>query len=145
MSSRRDSPACQSTPVRGRPSGVVSTIDATRAAAEAELVASALPRLDALLAEGITTVEIRSGYGISLEHERKQLRAARRLARRRRVAVRTTFQGAPALPPEYASRPDDYIQEVCEVMIPGLAKEHLVDAVHAFCEAIGFSARRPDG
>ena len=120
-------------------SGIVSTIDATRAAAGPELVASALPRLDALLAEGTTTVEIRSGYGISLEHERKQLRAARRLARRRRVTVRTTFLGAPALPPEYASRPDDYIQEVCEVMIPGLAKEHLVDAVHAFCEAIGFS------
>lgn len=121
-------------------SGIVLTLDATRAATEAQLVASALRRLDALLAEGITTVEIKSGYGVSLENERKQLRAARRLARRRRVTVRTTFRGAHALPPEYAASPDAYRREVCEVMIPTLAKEHLVDAVHVFCGAIGFAA-----
>ena len=91
----------------------LSTVNATRAASEAQLVAAALPRLDALLAEGVTTVEIKSGYGLALEHERKQLRAARALAQERAVSVRTTFLGAHALPPEFAGRADDYIDEVC--------------------------------
>ena len=112
---------------------------ATRAASEAELVAASLPRLDALLAEGVTTVEIKSGYGLALEHERKQLRAARALGRERAVTVRTTFLGAHALPPEFAGRADDYIAEVAGLMLPALAQEGLVDAVDAFCEHIGFT------
>ena len=85
--------------------GILSTVRATRAASEEELVASALPRLDALIAEGVTTVEVKSGYGLELETERKSLRAARRLAERRPISVRTTFLAAHALPPEYAQRP----------------------------------------
>jgi imidazolonepropionase len=119
--------------------GILSTVRATRAASEAELIAASLPRLDALLAEGVTTVEIKSGYGLSLEHERKQLRAARALGRERAVSVLTTFLGAHALPPEFAGRADDYITEVAGVMLPALAREELVDAVDAFCEHIGFT------
>ena len=119
--------------------GILSTVRATRAASEAELIAASLPRLDALLAEGVTTVEIKSGYGLSLEHERKQLRAARALARERDVTVRTTFLGAHAVPPEFAGRSDDYIAEVTNVMLPALASEGLADAVDAFCERIGFT------
>lgn len=119
--------------------GIVSTMNATRAASEAELVRSALPRLDALLAEGVTTVEIKSGYGLSLEHERKQLRAARELARLRRVAVTTTFLGAHALPPEFAGNAGGYIENVCGKMLPALVKEQLADAVDVFCEGIGFT------
>ena len=119
--------------------GILSTVRATRAASEAELVSASLPRLDALLAEGVTTVEIKSGYGLSLEHERRQLRAARALARDRDVTVRATFLGAHALPPEFAGRPDDYISEVAEIMLPTLAREGLADAVDAFCERIGFT------
>src|SRR5688572_26683337 len=119
--------------------GIVSTVRATRAASEAELVATTLPRLDALLAEGVTTVEIKSGYGLSLEHERKQLRAARALERERPVAICTTFLGAHALPPEFAGRADDYISTVCEQMLPALASENLVEAVDVFCENIGFT------
>jgi imidazolonepropionase len=119
--------------------GILSTVNATRAASEETLVAEALPRLDALLAEGVTTIEIKSGYGLSLEHERKQLRAARTLSRDRRVTVSTTFLGAHALPPEFAGRADDYITEICGNMLPALVMEGLVDAVDAFCEHIGFS------
>jgi imidazolonepropionase len=119
--------------------GILSTVNATRAASEAQLVAESLPRLDALLAEGVTTIEIKSGYGLTLEHERKQLRAARALASERRVTVCTTFLGAHALPPEFAGRADDYITEICGVMLPALIREGLVEAVDAFCEKIGFS------
>lgn len=119
--------------------GILSTVRATRAASEAALVAASLPRLDALLAEGVTTVEIKSGYGLALEHERKQLRAARALAQERAVDVSTTFLGAHALPPEFAGRADDYIAEVTGTMLPALAREGLVDAVDAFCEHIGFT------
>lgn len=119
--------------------GILSTVNATRAASEEQLVAESRPRLDALIAEGVTTVEIKSGYGLALEHERKQLRAARALASERKVTVCTTFLGAHALPPEYAGRPDDYITEICSTMLPALVKEGLVDAVDAFCEHIGFS------
>jgi len=119
--------------------GIASTVAATRAASEAQLVSAALLRLDALLAEGVTTIEIKSGYGLSLVHERKQLMAARAIAGRRDVDVLATFLGAHALPAEYAGRPDDYIHEVCEVMIPTLAGEGLIDAVDAFCESIGFT------
>jgi imidazolonepropionase len=119
--------------------GIVSTVTATRAASEDELVASALPRLDALIAEGATTVEIKSGYGLSLEHERKMLVAARKLGRRRKIDVVTTFLGAHALPPGAAGDKDDYIERVCREMIPAIALEKLADAVDAFCESIAFS------
>jgi imidazolonepropionase len=119
--------------------GILSTVNATRAATETQLMAESLPRLDALLAEGVTTVEIKSGYGLSLEHERKQLSAARGLGRKRPVTVKLTFLGAHALPPEFAGRADDYITDVCEVMLPALVRDGLVDAVDAFCEKIGFS------
>lgn len=119
--------------------GILSTVNATRAASEVDLVASALPRLDALLAEGVTTIEVKSGYGLTLEHERRMLAAARALGRERPVSVLTTFLGAHALPPEFAGRPDDYIREVADVMLPALARDGLVDAVDAFCERIGFT------
>ena len=119
--------------------GIVSTVAATRAASEDELVASALPRLDALIAEGVTTIEIKSGYGLSLDAERRMLRAARRLADERAVGVTTTFLGAHALPPEFAGNADGYIDTVVREMIPALAAEGLADAVDAFCESIGFT------
>ena len=119
--------------------GIVATMNATRVASEADLVRTALPRLDALLAEGVTTVEIKSGYGLALEHERKQLCAAHELGRLRKVTLSTTFLGAHALPPEFRARPDDYISEVCEQMIPAIAADQLADAVDVFCERIGFS------
>jgi imidazolonepropionase len=119
--------------------GIVSTMTATRAAPEAELVESALPRLDALIAEGGTTVEVKSGYGLALDPELKCLRAARELGRRRAVTIRTTFLGAHALPPEFAGDPDGYIDLVCRQMIPAVAGEGLADAVDAFCEGIGFT------
>jgi imidazolonepropionase len=119
--------------------GIVSTMAATRAATEDELVDQALPRLDALIAEGTTTVEVKSGYGLSLEHELKSLRAARRLAQARPVTIAATFLGAHALPPEFKDNPDHYIDVVCREMIPVVAAEGLADAVDAFCEGIGFT------
>ena len=119
--------------------GILSTVNATRAASEAQLLAESLPRLDALLAEGLTTIEVKSGYGLSLEHERRQLRAARALAAERSVTVTTTCLSAHATPPAFSGRPDDYIDEVCGVIIPALAQEGLIDAVDAFCERIGFT------
>lgn len=119
--------------------GIVSTMRATRAASEEELVAAALPRLDALIAKGVTTVEIKSGYGLSLDDETKSLRAARTLGEIRRVGVSTTFLGAHALPPEYRDDPDGYVDLVCEKMIPAIAARGLADAVDGFCEGIGFS------
>ncbi|WP_395027223.1 imidazolonepropionase [Comamonas odontotermitis] len=119
--------------------GIVSSVKATREASEEELIAQALPRLDQLLAEGVTAIEIKSGYGLSLEHERKQLRVARRLAELRGVTVRTTFLGAHALPPEYGGRSQDYIDLVCRDIMPALAAEGLIDAVDVFCERIAFS------
>jgi imidazolonepropionase len=119
--------------------GIVSTMAATRAASHDDLVSSALPRLDALIAEGVTTLEIKSGYGLSLADERKQLRAARALGQARDVTIATTLLGAHALPPEFAGDPDGYIDMVCGEMIPAIAAEGLADAVDAFCEGIGFS------
>ena len=119
--------------------GIVSTVRATREASEAQLVAEALPRLDALIADGATTVEIKSGYGLALEHERKQLSAIRTLGQLRPVTLRSTFLGAHAVPPEFHGQSDAYVREVCEVMLPQLAREGLIDAVDAFCERIGFS------
>jgi len=123
--------------------GIASTVAATRRASEEALVAQSLPRLRALLAEGVTTVEIKSGYGLSLEHERKCLRAARALGAQEKVDVRTTFLGAHALPPEFAGRADDYIDAVL-AMLPALHGEQLVDAVDAFCERIAFSTAQTE-
>jgi imidazolonepropionase len=117
--------------------GILSTMRKTRAAGEAELVDSALPRLDALLAEGVTTIEIKSGYGLTVEDELKMLRAARTLGTVRRVRVATTLLGAHAVPPEYAGRADDYVDLVCDSMVPAAAV--LADAVDVFCEGIAFS------
>jgi len=119
--------------------GIVSTMKATRAASREQLVAEALPRLDAMLAEGVTTVEIKSGYGLSQVDEIKMLEAARALGTARRVGVATTFLGAHALPPEFAGDPDGYVEMVCTRMIPAIAAAGLADAVDAFCEGIGFS------
>lgn len=119
--------------------GIVSTMNATRAASEAELMAQSRPRLEALVAEGVTTVEIKSGYGLELATERRMLKVARALGENCRVNVSTTFLGAHALPPEYAGRADDYIDLVVGEMLPALADEGLVDAVDAFCEGIGFT------
>jgi len=119
--------------------GIVSTMRATRAASEDDLVASALPRLDALIAEGVTTVEIKSGYGLECAAELRMLRAARRLGEERPVRIATTFLGAHALPPEFADDADGYIATVCDEMLPAVATAGLADAVDAFCEGIGFT------
>ena len=119
--------------------GIASTVAATRAASEAALVRSALPRLDALIAEGVTTIEIKSGYGLTLTDEAKMLRAARALGDARPVTVRTTFLGAHALPGEFVGDPDGYIDLLCEQVLPAIAAEGLADAVDAFCENIGFT------
>jgi len=119
--------------------GIVSTVRATRAATEDQLFTQAAARLQPLLAEGVTAIEIKSGYGLDPDTERRQLRVARRLGEAFGVSVHTTFLGAHALPPEYAGRADDYIDLVCNTMLPALADEGLVDAVDAFCESVGFS------
>ena len=119
--------------------GIVSSVRATREASEDALFALALPRLQALLDEGVCAIEIKSGYGLALEHERKQLRVARRLGEALGVTVCTTFLGAHALPPEYAGRSQDYTDLVCNEMLPALAAEGLVDAVDVFCERIAFT------
>lgn len=117
--------------------GIAATVAATRAATEDDLVAAARPRLDALVAEGVTTVEIKSGYGLSTIHELKMLRAARALGDR--ASVVATLLGAHALPPEFVGDPDGYIDLVCREMIPAAAELGLADAVDAFCEEIGFT------
>jgi imidazolonepropionase len=124
--------------------GIMSTVRATRAASEDELLRQSAPRVKSLLAEGVTTLEVKSGYGLALEAEARMLRVARRLGRELPVRIVTTFLGAHALPPEFAGRADDYIDEVCDRMLPQLAREGLVDAVDAFCERIGFSNRQTE-
>ena len=119
--------------------GIRSSVSAFRAASDERLVAESLPRLDALIAEGVTTVEIKSGYGLDLPNERKALRVARRIGRERDICVRTTFLGAHALPPEAAGDKRAFIADVAEKMLPALAAEGLCDAVDAFCEGIAFS------
>lgn len=118
--------------------GILSTVSATRAASEDDLVAQALPRLDAMIAEGLTTIEVKSGYGLEQEAELRMLRAARRLARERPVRVRTSYLGAHACPPEYSGRPDDYLTEICLPTLRAAHDEGLVDAVDGFCEGIAF-------
>jgi len=120
--------------------GIVSTVSATRAASEDELLAAALPRLDALLAEGVTTIEVKSGYGLDIDTELRMLRVARRLALERPVRVRTSFLGAHALPADYKGRPDAYLDEICLPALRAAHAEGLADAVDGFCENIAFSA-----
>jgi imidazolonepropionase len=122
--------------------GILATVRATRAASEDDLVRASLPRLDSLLGEGVTTVEVKSGYGLDLGTEARQLRAARRLGRLRPVSVATTFLGAHALPPEAEGHKDRYIDQVAAEMLPALTSEGLVDAVDGFCETIAFSAEQ---
>ncbi len=119
--------------------GIISSVKATRAASEDELVRTALPRLDALIREGVSTVEIKSGYGLDRENELKMLRAARRLGEMRPVRIVTTYLGAHAVPPDYAGRADAYIDEVCIPTLAAAQAEGLVDAVDGFCEGIAFS------
>lgn len=119
--------------------GIASTVRATRAASEEQLLASARQRLEALMRDGVTTVEIKSGYGLDLANERKMLRVARRLGEALPLTVRSTCLAAHALPSEYAGRADDYIQHICDELLPALAGEGLVDAVDAFCEHLAFS------
>ncbi|MDR6949392.1 imidazolonepropionase [Pseudomonas sp. 2957] len=119
--------------------GIASTVRATREASEDELFASAAKRLKSLMRDGVTTVEMKSGYGLDLANERKLLRVIRRLAEELPISVRSTCLAAHALPPEYKDRADDYIDLVCEQMLPALAAEGLVDAVDAFCEYLAFS------
>lgn len=119
--------------------GIVSTVRATRDASEDELVAQSRRRLDALLAEGVTTVEIKSGYGLDAENEVKMLRAARRLGAEAPVRVVTTFLGAHALPPEAGDDKEGYIDEVCLSQLPAVHGEGLADAVDGFCETIAFA------
>ncbi|MCU6432943.1 imidazolonepropionase [Undibacterium sp. Jales W-56] len=119
--------------------GILSTVRATRLASAAQLRQASLPRLRNLLKEGVTTLEIKSGYGLDLETEAKILRVARQFANDFALRVQTTFLGAHALPAEYTGRADDYLELVCEQMLPALVAEGLVDAVDAFCEKIGFS------
>jgi imidazolonepropionase len=118
--------------------GIVSSVRATREASEEELFVQSLPRARALRDDGVTTLEIKSGYGLDFDNERKMLRVARRIGDELGVTVRTTFLGAHALPPEFAARADDYIASVCQ-WLPRLHEERLVDAVDAFCERIGFT------
>ncbi|ONH54392.1 imidazolonepropionase [Pseudomonas cedrina] len=122
--------------------GIASTVRATRAATEDELFVSAEKRLRSLLRDGVTTVEIKSGYGLDLVNERKMLRVARRLGEALPVSVRATCLAAHALPPEYKDRADDYIEHICAEMLPALAAEGLVDAVDAFCEYLAFSTEQ---
>jgi len=118
--------------------GIVSTVTATRAATQDELVAAALPRLDALIAEGVTVVEVKSGYGLNHKTELTMLRAARQLADLRPVVIKTTFLGAHATPAEYKGRDDAYIDEICIPALRAAFAEGLVDAVDGFCEGIAF-------
>ncbi|MDE0792698.1 MAG: imidazolonepropionase [SAR324 cluster bacterium] len=122
--------------------GILSTVKATRTATEEELFTQSLPRFDALLAEGIGTVEIKSGYGLDLETEIKMLRVARKLGQERNVRVKTTFLGVHAIPPEFTSNADAYIDYVCKDVLPAVHADNLADAVDGFCENIAFSTKQ---
>ncbi|MFN1582814.1 imidazolonepropionase [Vibrio rotiferianus] len=119
--------------------GILSTVRATREASEEQLIELALPRLDGLLASGVTSVEVKSGYGLTLQDEIKMLRAAKALEQERKVNITTTLLAAHALPPEFKDRADDYIQHICDDIIPLVAEEKLATSVDVFCESIGFN------
>ena len=119
--------------------GILSTVCATREVTESELLRQSEPRLQALMSEGVTTIEIKSGYGLDLASEQKMLRVARELGRRNAISVVTTFLGAHAVPPEFAGNADAYVDFICREMLPAIANEHLADAVDVFCDHIGFT------
>lgn len=119
--------------------GILSTVHATRAATEEQLIELALPRLDGLLASGVTSIEVKSGYGLTLDDEIKMLRAAKALEQERKVKITTTLLAAHALPPEFKDRAGDYIQHICDDIIPLVAEEKLATSVDVFCESIGFN------
>ncbi|UQA51495.1 imidazolonepropionase [Vibrio sp. ED002] len=119
--------------------GILSTVHATRAATVEQLIELALPRLDGLLASGVTSIEVKSGYGLTLADEIKMLRAAKALEQERKVKITTTLLAAHALPPEFKDRADDYIQHICDDIIPLVAEEKLATSVDVFCESIGFN------
>ena len=122
-----------------RGGGIISTVRATRAANEEQLFKLALPRVKSLIREGVTTVEIKSGYGLTLDDELKMLRVARRLGEALPIRVKTTLLAAHAVPPEYRDDPDSWVETICQEIIPAAAKAGLADAVDVFCEHIGFS------
>ena len=122
--------------------GIVSTVTATRAASEDELLTDALIRIDAMIAEGVTFIEVKSGYGLDRETELKMLRVARRIAKVRPIEVKTSFLGAHAVPAEYAGRADAYIEDVCIPTLRVAHTEGLIDAVDGFCEGIAFDTKQ---
>ncbi|MCF5840319.1 imidazolonepropionase [Aeromonas veronii] len=122
-----------------RGGGIISTVRATRAASEEQLFELALPRVKSLIREGVTTVEIKSGYGLTLDDELKMLRVARRLGEAQPIRVKTTLLAAHAVPPEYRDDPDSWVETICQEIIPAAAEAGLADAVDVFCEHIGFS------
>lgn len=127
-----------------RGGGILSTMRAVRAASEQQLLDASAPRLQALLCEGVTTLEIKSGYGLTLADERKMLRVARALEREFPVTVQTTLLAAHTVPPEFQGRPDDYVDTIATQWLPALHAEKLVDAVDVFCESIGFSVAQSE-
>jgi imidazolonepropionase len=124
--------------------GIVSTMRATRAAGEDELLAQSLPRARSLASEGVTTLEVKSGYGLDLASELKMLRVAQRLGEQLGIDVVKTFLGAHALPPEFAQRQDEYVRHVCDDMLPAVAAEQLADAADVFCERIAFTREQTE-
>ncbi|MFG0772761.1 imidazolonepropionase [Vibrio plantisponsor] len=124
--------------------GILSTVNATRKASICQLVETALPRLDGLLQSGVTSVEVKSGYGLTLEDEIKMLKAAKELEQHRRVKITTTLLAAHALPPEYKDLSDDYIEHICQEIIPLVAEQELATSVDVFCESIGFNLEQTE-
>ncbi|WP_049535846.1 imidazolonepropionase [Vibrio harveyi] len=124
--------------------GILSTVYATRTATKEQLIELALPRLDGLIASGVTSIEVKSGYGLTLDDEIKMLRAAKSLEHERKVKITTTLLAAHALPPEYKDCADDYIQHICDDIIPLVAQENLATSVDVFCESIGFNLEQTE-
>ncbi|MFM2580368.1 imidazolonepropionase [Vibrio fortis] len=132
------------TDIAAQGGGILSTVRATRAATEEELIELALPRLDGLLSSGVTTVEVKSGYGLTLEDELKMLRAAKALENHRRVRITTTLLAAHTVPPEFKDNADQYVNLICDTIIPQVAAEKLADSVDVFCESIGFTLEQTE-
>ncbi|EKO3838252.1 MULTISPECIES: imidazolonepropionase [Vibrio] len=124
--------------------GILSTVHATRTATKEQLIELALPRLDGLIASGVTSIEVKSGYGLTLDDEIKMLHAAKALEHERKVKITTTLLAAHALPPEYKDCADDYIQHICDDIIPLVAQENLATSVDVFCESIGFNLEQTE-
>lgn len=124
--------------------GILSTVGSTRQASEEQLIELALPRLEGLIKSGVTSIEVKSGYGLTLDDELKMLRAAKALESHRRIKVSTTLLAAHALPPEYTGKADSYIDFVCQEIIPAAAEQNLADAVDVFCESIGFDLKQTE-